>query len=118
MGDFTTALRATDFEVKMKIDPKKLGISRLPLTSSALLAQTHVRIDRWVDINSEECADLDPDMELTHRILKIGVEAGVMGVDGQGRIWGRGPNAEKYYPLHFEWGKKLIGYRFASTADN
>ena len=81
-------------------------------------AQSKIKIDRWIDIDSEEWRDLDDDPGLTKKFLKIGFkEPAFFFTDTHGRVWGKGENGF-YYPYHFNRGKTLIGYRIPTKAAN
>jgi len=79
--------------------------------------QSPVKIDRWVDIDTQEWRDLDEDPALTKKMMKIGFEANVLFTDSMGRIWGKGEGG-KYYPFHFDKGPKLYGFRLSKKAAN
>ena len=83
-------------------------MNRLPLSHEELTKQSPVKIDKWLDIDSEECKDKDPDIALTKKWLKIGFEDKFLFTDEQGCIWGRGKEG-RFFPYHFDYGKKLYG---------
>ena len=89
----------------------------LSLSPAVLDQQSEVKIDKWIDINSEECKDKDDNLKLTKSWLKMGVEDGYLQADRLGRIWGKGKEG-KFYPYHLEYGKKLYGIRLAVVAAN
>ena len=80
--------------------------------------QSPVKIDRWIDIDSEEAKAKDPDRAFAKKLLRIGFEDGWLQTDSDGRVWGFDPKRNIYYPTHFEDGKKLLGYRIAKKAAN
>jgi hypothetical protein len=90
-------------------------MNRLPLSTEELDKQSPVRIDLWLDIESEECKDKDPDIVLTKKWMKIGFEDKFLFTDSLGRVWGRG-NEGRFYPYHFNIGKRLYGIRIAKKA--
>jgi hypothetical protein len=94
------------------ITPKKL-----PMNPKELDKQSPIKIDQWLDIDSEDCKDRDPDHSLTKKWFKIGVEDNFLYVDSLGRIWGMGEKGY-FYPYHFNVGKKLYGYRMSVMAAN
>jgi hypothetical protein len=96
----------------MNLKPKTLELS-----PSILDEQSEVKIDKWIDINSEECKDKDDNLPLTKKWLKWGIEDNFLFADRNGRVWGKG-NEGKYYPYHLEYGKKLYGIRLAQVAAN
>ncbi len=87
----------------------------LPLSPTELDKQSLLKIDKWLDIDSEECKDKDPDYALTKRFLRILKDD--LFTDKLGRIWGRGEDS-RFYPFHFNIGKKLYGFRVAKKAAN
>lgn len=88
------------------------------MTPKELDFQSEVKINRWIDIDSEECKLLDDNIEFTKKVLKIGFgKEPFFILDKEGRIWGKSDNG-KYYPFHFEYGKQLIGYRISKKASN
>lgn len=88
------------------------------LSPAYLDSQSKVAISRWVDVDSEECRDIDDDYAFTKKILKNGfADPPFLFTDRLGRIWGKG-NAGEFWPLHFEYGSKLIGYRLSKKAAN
>lgn len=94
------------------MNPTKLNISPIELDS-----QSHIRIDKWLDLNSSECKEKDPNHFLTKKFLKIGIEDNFLFTDQLGRVWGKGKN-NNYYPFHFNIGKTLYGIRLSNTAAN
>ena len=91
----------------------------LHISPKELDAQSPVKISRWLDIDSEECKELDQDRQFTNKILRFGFEDKWLKVDAQGRVFGLDPQNNLYYPLHFEGRKKeLIGYRITKKAAN
>jgi hypothetical protein len=94
-----------------------LQIPRTPLTAHQLDLQCPLVMSDWIDIYSERAKELDDDHQLTLKWLKIGVDAGFMFVDNQGRIFGRS-EGNKWYPYHFEAYGKKYGYKVSSLAAN
>ncbi len=88
------------------------------MTPAELDKQSPVKIDRWVDIDSEEAKTLDEDRALTKKMVRIGFEDKWMITDNLGRIWGFNAEKNLFFPFHFENGKELIGYRMAKVAAN
>ena len=80
--------------------------------------QSPVVIDKWIDINSDQARMLDDDLDLSKKMMRIGLEANMMFFDNDGRMWGRDEKKSICYPFHFESGKKLIGYRSCKKAAN
>jgi hypothetical protein len=87
------------------------------MSPQELDAQSSTKVERWIDVHSQECRDMDDTREFTLKCLKIGFEDGYMFTDSLGRIWCKGQDG-RMHPFHFEYGKKLIGYRLPKTAAN
>jgi hypothetical protein len=81
--------------------------------------QSKIRIDRWIDVESTECKELDDNYALTKKMIRMlhDKEPAYLFTDTHGRLWGRGED-NSFYPFHFEYGKKLIGYRLSKKAAN
>ena len=95
----------------------------LNISPKELDAQSPIKIDRFVEIGSEEHRYLDDNVEFTKTCLKGLKDApdspAFLSLDRDGRVWSAKPNEDgKYYPLHFEHGKRLIGYRNSKFAAN
>lgn len=88
------------------------------MSPAELDKQSPVHIDRWIDLDSQESKDLDPDRALTKKMVRIGFEDKWMITDTLGRIWGFNKEKNIFFPFHFENGKELIGYRIAKNAAN
>lgn len=86
-------------------------------TPQELDAQNPIKIERWIDLDTEEWREMDDDPGLTKKMMKIGFEAGALFLDSNGRIWGKGEGG-KYYPFHFDRGPKNYGYRLPKKAAN
>jgi len=86
---------------------------------SELDKQSKIKIDRWIDLYSEECRMLDENYNFTMKIVKMLLlkEPAFLFSDLTGRLWGKGEN-EIFYPFHFEYGNKLIGYKISKRAAN
>lgn len=82
-------------------------------------AQSKIKIDRWVDVDSEECKELDDNYALTKKMIRMlhDKEPAYLFTDSLGRLFGKGVDG-LYYPFHFESYGKLIGYRLAKKAAN
>ena len=88
------------------------------LSPAFLDSQALITVSRWLDVDSDECRELDDNQEFTRKILRLGfADPPFLFCDSLGRIWGRG-NWNTLYPFHFESGKELIGYRMSKRADN
>jgi hypothetical protein len=88
------------------------------MTPKELDAQSPIKIDRWVDVSSAECKELDDTYAFTKKCIAIGMEDKWMFVDSLGRIWGKSSDSTTCFPFHFEHGKQLIGYRLSTRAAN
>ena len=88
------------------------------LTPHQLDLQSKIKIDKWLDIDSDEVRNLDDNYAFTKKCIKLGFqEPAYMFTDTNGRIWGKGTDG-LYYPFHFNRGKILIGYRLSKKAAN
>src|SRR5260370_40855580 len=73
-------------------------------------AQCSVRINRWVDLFSEEARNIDPDHKLSVEWYKILTKSpATLHLDSDGRILGLGTDG-KYFPYHIDFGNQLIVY--------
>lgn len=88
------------------------------MNAKELEAQSPVKIDRWVDVYSEECRMMDDTYDFTKKIMRLGFEDGWMFTDSEGRIWGKDKTGGPCFPFHFEYGNQLIGYRISKRAAN
>ncbi len=90
------------------------------MTPNELDKQSPIIIDKWVDIDSSECKDLDDNPSFTKKIICLGFqEPAFLFTDSKGRVWGKPKHdGEQYFPLHMEIGKKKIGYRISKKAAN
>ena len=81
-------------------------------------AQSKIKIDRWIDVDSEESRELDDDPALTKKLIRIGFQKPeYFFTDSLGRIFGKGEYG-LYYPFHFTHNGKCIGYRLSKRAAN
>ena len=89
------------------------------MTPMELDNQSPIKIDRWIEVHSQECKELDDGLHwFTLKCINIGFEDGWMIADMHGRIWGRNRETGIYYPFHTEHGKELVGYRLSGKAAN
>jgi hypothetical protein len=89
------------------------------MTPKELDAQNLIKIDEWVDIDSERWREVDGDPSLTKKIIRLGLEEPPFFiVDSLGRLWGKGTEPGRLYPFHTEYGKKLVGFRISKRAAN
>lgn len=86
------------------------------LSPSELDKQSPISISRWIDIESQEAKDMDPDIKLTKKWFKLLSSSNDLVADSNGRIWGKGENS--WYPYHFNIGKVNYGYRLSRIASN
>lgn len=80
--------------------------------------QSVIPIDRWIELDGDECRKLDDNLKLTKQYIKVGLEAKVISYDSLGRIWLWSEKNKIYYPMHFEYKKLLIGYKVSKKAAN
>jgi hypothetical protein len=89
------------------------------LTPYQLDLQSKIKIDKWLDVDSDEVRSMDDNHSLTKLILRRLYEEqpAYLFTDTLGRLWGKGEDSI-YYPFHFNYGNKLIGYRLIKKAAN
>jgi hypothetical protein len=81
-------------------------------------AQSKISIDRWIEVDAEECQKLDNTYAFTKKCIKLGfMEPAYLFSDSDGRIWGKGQDGH-YYPFHFTSFGKNLGYRMSTRAAN
>lgn len=103
-----------------KIGSGKMDLSKMnevKLTPEELDLQSSVVLDDWVDIDSERWKDTDDNPMFTKKILRMGM-GDFLFVDTLGRVWGKSKEENKFYPFHYEYGKKKYGYRIPGKAAN
>ena len=88
------------------------------MSPEQLDTQSPVKIDRWIDIDSKECKMIDEFHSFFKETLTWAFNSNLMFLDSLGRIWGNKPNSSQKFPIHFEHGKQLIGYRITKRASN
>jgi len=90
------------------------------MNTKELDLQSDVVIVKWVDVDSEECKLIDDNIDFTKKIIRLGFQGPdpFLFTDSMGRVWGKQNENGKYFPLHFEYGKQLIGYRISKNASN
>ena len=91
-------------------------IPQCPLSPKQLDTQCHLHMEEWLDIDSPKAKEMDTYYFVTKKWLAIGVEAGMMFLDAQGRVWGNG--GAGWFPYHFEANGKLYGYKVCTRAAN
>lgn len=81
--------------------------------------QSPVKIDRWLDVDSEEFKRIDPDTWVTKQLLRRGLACDALMTDSDGRVWSNpiDPN-DKRFPLNFTEGGITYGYRIPERAHN
>ncbi len=112
-------------------------------TPKELDAQSRVHIDRWIDVDSVECKEIDDGYDLTKKIIRLlfDKEPAYLFADQRGYLWGKGDNGYScsyiqnkrdknirylwgkgdngyFYPFYFEYKNKNIGYRLSKKAAN
>lgn len=85
---------------------------------SQLDEQSSVKIDEWLDIDSDKCKSVDDNRPLTKKWLHMLMKDYSLQTDSLGRVWGRNEDTGKWYPYHLENGNKLYGIRIAKQAAN
>lgn len=89
------------------------------MNSKELDAQNIIKIDEWVDIDSERWREVDDNPSFTKKIIRLGFEEPpFLFMDSLGRLWGKSKETERYFPFHLEYRKKLIGFRISKKASN
>lgn len=88
------------------------------LKPTQLDEQSSVKIDEWLDIDSDKCKSVDDNRPLTKKWLSMLMEDNTLQLDSLGRVWGRSEDTGKWFPYHLESGGKLYGIRVAKKADN
>lgn len=98
------------------------------MTPKELDDQNTIKIDEWVDIDSERWREVDDNPSFTKRIIRIGFEGGriLRGIDeppfliadSLGRLWIKNRRTGSYSPFHLEYGRKLLGFRISAKAVN
>ncbi len=89
------------------------------MTPRELDRQSPIKVARWLDLYSEECARLDEDIIVSRKWAEnlLNHPNGLV-MDSLGRLWGPKPDGT-YYPFHFITdNNEIIGYRFAAKAAN
>jgi hypothetical protein len=80
--------------------------------------QAKIIVDKWLEVESEDCRKMDQNYFLTKRIIELGFqEPAYLMADQNGRLWGRGVD-QYWYPFHFEYDGQLIGYKLSKKAAN
>lgn len=94
-------------------------IQRIELSPAALDAQSPIKIDEWVVVNSDKHKETDEDYLSSEQMLLTGAENGFLKVDNLGRIWARGPG-EEFLPYHYDskTGNQFLGLRILAFAVN
>ncbi len=89
------------------------------LTPNQLDAQSKIQVDRWVEVESDECRTLDDNYSLTKKMIHMlhDKKPAYLFTDSLGRLFGKGTDG-LFYPFHFEYNGKLIGYRLSKKAAN
>lgn len=90
----------------------------LSLTPVELDAQSPIKVERWVDIDSREMQEMDDMPTLTRNWLQIGMKQDVFKLDSQGRVWYQINKNEPYQPFTFTYYGREIGIRMSVMATN
>lgn len=94
----------------------KLDIQKIELSPKVLDAQSIVRIDEWVVLDSPKHKETDEYYASSKNMLETCSED-FLKIDSLGRLWVHGAD-EEMYPYHYEYGNKLYGLRIAIAAAN
>ena len=78
--------------------------------------QCRVSIERWIDLYSQECKELDDDHKLTVKWFKM-LHGEALFTDLFGRIFGQGKDGI-WYPYHIEVRNKCYGLKISAKAAN
>ena len=88
----------------------------LDLTTKSLDQQSSVRIDKWIELDSEEWKNVDDNPSFTKKCIKIGFEEKFIFTDSLGRLWCKGSNC--YHPFHLEYKNCYYGLKISAKAAN
>lgn len=95
-----------------------INIKKLETSPKSLDAQSVIRIDEWVVLDSPKHKDTDGEYNASKNMLEVGSENGFLQIDSLGRIWVQAEKEDQFYPYHYEHGSKLYGLRIATAAAN
>lgn len=80
------------------------------MTPAELDAQSPIKVNRWVDVHSDECKIIDDGThDFTLLCIKYGMEDGSMFTDSLVRLWGKWGNGP-CHPFHAEYGSQIIDF--------
>lgn len=90
----------------------------LELTPQELDAQSTIKVERWVDLNSQEMYEMDDMPYLTKHWLELGINNRYFFTDVQGRVWYKSPfdSSMPYEPYRFTYYGKEYGIRMSEKA--
>lgn len=87
------------------------------LKPTELDSQSPVKIDEWLDIDSDRCKQVDDNRPITKKWMAMLMADKTLQTDSMGRVWGQGKEGQ-WYPYHLESHGKLYGIRVAKQASN
>lgn len=93
-----------------------MHMDKMILSPIELDKQSDVTIDEWVDLDSSRWRDTDEDCSFTKKTINMLLGEDLF-TDSLGRLWIQSSGG-KYYPFHYEYGKKKLGVRIAKKASN
>jgi hypothetical protein len=88
------------------------------LKPEQLDTQSPVKIDEWLDIDTDKCKGVDDNRPLTKKWLNMLLEDNTLQLDSLGRVWDRSEDTGKWYPYHLESQGKLYGIKVMKKAAN
>ena len=91
----------------------------MTLSPKQLDVQAKIKIDYWLDVESERCKEIDNNYAFTKKMIKMLYDQSpqYLFTDNLGRFWGCGEDGV-YYPFHMEYNGQLVGYRLSKKAAN
>jgi hypothetical protein len=92
-----------------------MKMNKLP-SPKELDDQATTKIDKWLDMYSEDVKLMDDNHELTLKWFKMFFGNELFN-DSMGRLWFR-TEGGLFNPYHFVYGKSFYGYRVAKLASN
>lgn len=84
---------------------------------SQLETQSQIKIDEWLEIDSDKWKRLDDTPAFTKKVISYGLEDGWMVINNQGQLYCKW-NDKPSVPFHFTLGSKTYGYKMSKRAAN
>lgn len=86
-------------------------------TPKELDAQSTIKVDEWVDVESEKFQQVCQERGAFDYILKVGLrDPAFIHADALGRLWGKG--SHEWFPFHDVIDGRTYGYRISKKASN